>query len=174
LSDHLTLIEPSLGWQEAFLAMAREFAATGDPRYDKAISDFERYVARLQHFAQGSDLGPGRVRTTTYWGIDRESIVGAIRLRHTLTPALERMGGHIGYDIRPSLRQRGYGTRLLALTLEQARQRGFERVLITCDSDNIGSVRVIENNVGILAEQGMVDGYDKPISRYWITLTVSS
>ncbi len=45
-------------------------------------------------------------------------------LRHHLTPALERFGGHIGYVVRPSERRQGYGTLLLALTLASARARG--------------------------------------------------
>lgn len=32
-----------------------------------------------------------------------------MRLRFSLNPALEEEGGHIGYDVRPSFRRRGFG-----------------------------------------------------------------
>ncbi|MDE2706256.1 MAG: hypothetical protein OXI35_14395, partial [Gemmatimonadota bacterium] len=35
-----------------------------------------------------------------------------------------------------------------ALTLEVSREIGLRRVLVTCDSDNIGSRKIIEHNGG--------------------------
>ncbi|MFL5802716.1 MAG: GNAT family N-acetyltransferase [Roseiflexaceae bacterium] len=171
MAINLTLIEPSLAWQAAFLEMAAEFVVANDLRYQAAITDFFGYLKRLQLFAQGTALPPGIVRETTYWGLDGATIVGCIRLRHQLTPALEQIGGHIGYKVRPSRRRQGYGTQLLALTLEHARQHQLTSVLITCDTDNIGSARIIEKNGGRLLDQTMVEGRDKPISRYWIELS---
>jgi predicted acetyltransferase len=171
MTQQLYLIEPTLTWQAAFLAMAAEFATANDHRYHAAITDFAVYVARLHQFAHDADLPPGYVPQTTYWGAEGTTIVGCIRLRHRLTPALEQIGGHIGYDVRPSKRRQGYGTQLLTLALERARQMGVWRVLLTCDVDNIGSARIIEKNGGRLAEQGMVAGYEKVISRYWIDLS---
>jgi predicted acetyltransferase len=167
---NLSLTEPSLTWQAAFLELAAEFVAANDLRYQAAISDFAGYLQYLQQFAQGIDLPPGIVRETTYWGVDGATIVGTIRLRHELNPALEQIGGHIGYAVRPSKRRQGYGTRMLALTLEQARRIGLERVLITCDTDNVGSARIIEKNGGQLLDQIRVAGHDKSASRYWIEL----
>jgi predicted acetyltransferase len=40
-------------------------------------------------------------------------------------------------------------------------------VLVTCDDDNVGSIRTIEKNGGIL--EGVVRGPDEqPKRRYWI------
>jgi len=97
-------------------------------------------------------------------------ILGESRLRHSLTPALEHHGGHIGYVIRPSQRRKGYGTLILALTLEKARALGIQRVRITCDTDNTGSVRIIEKNGGILSAQVISERSGKLISQYWIDL----
>lgn len=166
----MTLIEPDATWQAAFLDMAAEFATSGDTRYQAALTDFTGYFQRLQQFARGEDLPPDRVRETTYWGVEGDMIVGTVRLRHARTPLLAQIGGHIGYNIRPSQRRKGYGTALLAGALEQARQCGLPGVLITCDTDNIGSARIIEKNGGQLINQTMVDGYAKLISRYWIDL----
>jgi len=52
----------------------------------------------------------------------------------------------------------------------RSRERGFPRVLVTCDDDNIGSIGTIEKNGGIL--ENVIDGpdLDKPKRRYWIEL----
>ena len=97
MTQQLCLIEPSLTWQAAFLDMAAEFVAINDHRYQAAITDFALYVARLQQFAHDAGLPPGHIPQTTYWGTEGTTIVGCIRLRHRLTPALEQIGGHIGY-----------------------------------------------------------------------------
>jgi len=91
-------------------------------------------------------------------------------LRHQLTPALEHEGGHIGYDIRPSARRRGFGTLILALTLERARILGLARALLTCDTDNTASARIIERNGGALAARVVSNRTGKLISQYWIEL----
>ena len=72
--------------------------------------------------------------------------------------------------IRPSQRRRGYGTRILALTLDKARLLGLERVLVTCDDDNLGSARIIEKNGGLLASKGLSTSSGVLIRRYWIAL----
>lgn len=168
----MMLIEPDTTWQAAFLDMATEFATSGDTRYQAALTDFAGYLQQLQQFARGENLPPDRVRQTTYWGVEGDMLVGTARLRHALTPALEQLGGHIGYDVRPLQRRQGYGTALLACTLQRARQCGLTGVLLTCDTDNIGSARVIEKNGGQLINQTMVDGYAKLISRYRIDLSL--
>ena len=172
ISD-LSLVEPALRWQSAFFDMAAEVAASGDGRYHAALTDFTAYLQRLTDNARGDMLPAGRVRQTTYWGVANDQIIGCIHLRHDLTPTLRQIGGHIGYLIRPAKRGQGYGTALLSQTLDRARQMEFTRVLITCDTDNSASARVIEKNGGHLHEQGMVAGYDKMIARYWIDLAAT-
>lgn len=108
---------------------------------------------------------------STHWLVrDGTTFVGFSRLRHRLAPALEHHGGHVGYAIRPSERGKGYGTRILALTLNKAREMGLDRVLVTCDTDNLASVRVIEANGGVLQNQSVSNRSGKMISRYWISL----
>jgi predicted acetyltransferase len=72
------------------------------------------------------------------------------------------VGGHIGYAVRPTARRRGHATAALALMLPVAAERGIDPVLVTCDTDNVGSRRVIEANGGVLED---VRGQKM---RYWI------
>lgn len=169
MADRLVLVKASPEWRSALLQMAEEYAAQGETRYQMALADCDGYL-RLLAADDAGKVAPGRVRQTTYWGMEDELLVGVIRLRYELTPALRQLGGHIGYDVRPSLRGRGYGTRMLALLLVCAREAGLDEVMITCDVDNIASARVIEKNGGVLQFQGAIDNYDKPVAHYWIQL----
>lgn len=52
----------------------------------------------------------------------------------------------IAYAVRTEEREKGYGTLILKLAKEQAKELGIEHVYISCFDDNIGSKKVIENN----------------------------
>lgn len=54
--------------------------------------------------------------------------------------------------------------------LEKARDHELARVLVTCDSDNIASARIIEKNGGKLHGQSVSVKSGKPVSQYWIEL----
>lgn len=172
--DHLTLAKPHVRYHDAFLAMVEDYRLAGESRYqyltDFVRTEFDTYVARLHKLERGIGLRKGWVPYTTYWSVLPGAliIVGVVHLRHRLTPDLRKEGGHIGYAITPSLRGKGYGTRQLALVLAKARARGLDRVLVTCDTDNVASARVIQKNGGVFDGESISDISGKPVSRYWI------
>ena len=117
----------------------------------------------------GHDLPDGFVHSESLWLVEGETCLGRASLRHTLNERLREFGGHIGYEIRPSARRQGHGRTILRLTLQRARALGLERVLVTCDTDNLGSRGVIEGNGGVLEGEFMLADHPKPLRRYWIT-----
>ena len=56
--------------------------------------------------------------------------------------------GHIGYDISPDYRNRGYGTRILKLALEKAKEIGLKEAVVTCLTTNLPSKKIIERQKG--------------------------
>lgn len=78
-------------------------------------------------------------------------------------------GGHIGFDVAPSYRGRGYGKKMLKLVLPKASELGIRKALITADEDNIASRKVIENNGGIFENVVMGKVFPEPIARYWVS-----
>lgn len=98
-------------------------------------------------------------------------VLAVSQLRYELNDALLQHGGHIGYGVRPSERRKGYASRLLALTLKEAKQIGLARVLLTCDKRNSGSARTIIKNGGILENERDEGG--RITQRYWIKLDAS-
>lgn len=85
-------------------------------------------------------------------------------VRHWLTPELAESGGHIGYHVVAPWRRQGHATRMLAAGLAECRRLGLGQVLLTCDSDNEPSRKVI------LGNGGLPEGQKRGEDRFWITL----
>ena len=107
---------------------------------------------------------------STYFCLDtnRDIFVGAINIRHYLNENLLFSGGHIGDSIRPSERNKGLGTQMIALVLQECQKLGIKKVLMCCDKENIASARSIIKNDGILENEVLDNGVW--IQRYWIEL----
>jgi predicted acetyltransferase len=132
---------------------------------------FARYLEVLAERELGGDLSRDRVPSTFLFAFVGSRIVGRASIRHRLNGRLRRVGGHIGYAVVPQFRRKGYATEILRQSLDIAKNRfRIRRALITCDDDNVGSIRVIEKNGGVL--QDVVTGADlpKPKRRYWVDL----
>lgn len=132
----------------------------GDSADDAAFEIFCNAVR-----AQALEATPrpaGWVPATELWWVDGDQFLGRIGIRHRLSPVLYEVGGHIGYDVRPSARRRGHATEMLRQALPIARGLGIDRALVTCDVDNIGSKTVIERNGGVLEDER------EGKLRYWV------
>lgn len=163
----MRLVKPAEQWRSSFVEMASECEAAGERRYALAVRDFDAYLWKVEAARRGVDLPAGHVPSAELWLEDGGRILGCVRIRTVLTPELEIEGGHIGYDVRPAQRRRGCGVKLLRLALIEARALGIARVCITCDDDNVGSIRVIERNGGALART-TANGAGTRVRQYWV------
>ena len=127
--------------------------------------DFDYYLDNLE---LKEPIPQGFVPDSTFFLLDEERnrLLGAVNIRHSLNDHLLKVGGHIGDGIRPSERRKGYATEMIRLALLECKKLGIDRVLICCNSDNIGSKKSILNNGGTLENIVMDEG--KPMERYWI------
>lgn len=185
---HIQLIAPDPAYHSSWLEAAGEFADTGEFMHGSGLApddmpdeqvigpvfrvaglrnpgDFGSYCAEMRQRELREMVEPlGLVPDSKLFIVDGPTFLGSLSLRHELNDWLLEEGGHIGYSVRPSARNRGVATRALALALERARRLGIDRVLVTCDDDNAASAATIERGGGILED---VRG-DK--RRYWIGL----
>ena len=130
---------------------------------------FGQYLDALDDQERGINVSPNHVPSTVLFAYLGTRIVGRVSIRHSLNEFLERVGGHVGYVVVPEFRRRGYATRILGQALQIAHDRlGIRRALVTCDDDNIGSIRTIEKNGGVLQDVITGPGLAKPKRRYWI------
>lgn len=166
----ITLVEPSEKYLQSYIEAYDEYKHNAIHTYAfddaKAYNIFEKY----DNYRHERNLKPNRVGSDYYWLGDEDSnyFIGEISIRHRLTDDLKRYGGHIGYGIRYSEWNKGYGTLMLRLALEKAKCLGITTVLITCDDDNHGSAKVMEKNGLILQDKisNVVNGRTITIRRY--------
>jgi predicted acetyltransferase len=171
----MRLVEPCKALGPSYVSLVDEFRLSGERGVpfvlDFPTEDFPAFLRRLRDCAAGSEIPKGFVAHETFWLVDADDkVVGVSNLRLTLNERLRTEGGHIGYGIRPSARRRGHATRILALTLTKARERGIQRVLVTCDKDNVGSAKTILKNGGRLDSEVLAGGHASLKQRYWIPL----
>jgi predicted acetyltransferase len=167
----MKLVLPSKEYKAGFLAFTEELRneAAGTYRDEAKVTeeDFRKFVKGLEDNSKGINLPDGYVPATTYWLIDDDEFIGRVSVRHELTDNLMKFGGHIGYLIRPSKRKMGYGTTILKLGLEKAKELGINKILVTCDETNIASRKIIEKNGGIF-ENKLLQTEGPAKLRFWI------
>ena len=176
----MELIPPSARYKDSFIEAVKEFRSESATSmrhhfYEKLAThelegNFDSYVERCRESAEGKNLPKGYVPETEYWLVEGREFIGRINIRHMLNQHLLEIGGHIGYDIRPSERGKGYGKKILALALPNAKELGIDRVLVTCDETNVGSRKIIEANRGVFEDKrpNPEGGPDK--LRFWLQL----
>lgn len=98
------------------------------------------------------------VPNTTLFLFDNEKIIGAVNIRHYLNEHLKRIGGHIGYGVRPDYRRQGCAKKLLKVGLEFLNQHDVVDALITCDKSNVASARTIIAFHPQELESAIIDG----------------
>lgn len=174
----LSLVLPSAKYKASYIEAVQEFQADHSfpligRDYDKLSipeleANFEDYVENKKSESRGENIPQGWVPSTTYWLVDDGEFVGRVGIRHHLNEFLEKTGGHIGYDIRPSKRGKGYGSKLLELALSKAQELGISRALLTCDATNVASRKIIEKNGGMYQDSisNPETGVDK--LRFWV------
>lgn len=106
----------------------------------------------------------GLVPSATYFTIRKSDnkIVGMVNIRYNLNEYLRKIAGHIGYSIRPSERGKGLAKIQLYLALKEAIKVNLNKVMISCEQNNIASEKTILALGGILERIE----YDEPRDRY--------
>ncbi|MCK9524713.1 MAG: GNAT family N-acetyltransferase [Limnochordia bacterium] len=169
----LRLVFPTENYENEWHSIIKEFEDAGEKMtpysLKGSVDDYTEYLRITRDIANGVNLN-GMVQADTYFLVNGEStrILGATNIRYALNDNLFSYGGHIGYGVRPRERKKGYAGKMLELALEICRTRGMERVLLTCDNDNIGSVKTMLKNGAALENE--VQQENKIVQRYWITL----
>jgi predicted acetyltransferase len=153
-----TLIEPTLAVHRSFLEAWDELepseerwmgAASLARQWTRAEAEdpdefAELVEAVLAEADEATEMPPDIVHQTVLWFVEGNEWLGRLSIRHSLTPALMELGGHIGYLVRPSARRKGYATQMLTQSLPFAARLGIDPALVTCDTDNDSSRKVIQ------------------------------
>lgn len=172
--EGLKLIEPDIGYEDQLLDYVEEFRARGEIVHGGASIQHKDSIGHWIKSVENNrreETVENKLMPASCFILLREEdnrVLGLVDIRHRLNDFLLKRGGHIGYSIRVSERGRGYGSRILALALDECRKLRIDRVLVTCDRDNIGSAKIIQKNGGILENEVDIQGILQ--QRYWIDL----
>ena len=172
--EKIILVKPDLSYADEIIKYKEESLAespiiNGSAGLDR-LSSIEDWLEELKKRSCEDTVPKGLVPSSTYLGVREKDnyIVGMIDIRHYLNEYLTQVGGHIGYGVRKTERNKGYAKQMLKLALEKCKELKIKKVLITCDEDNIASEKVILSVNAKLEDIRNVDGENK--KRFWIDL----
>lgn len=137
----------------------------------KSYEEWLDFVIKCQEKSYAEQIN--RVPGITYFTV-RESdnkIVGMVNFRFYLKGKLLKIGGHIGYGIRPTERRKGLAKIQLYLTLLAVQKIGLDKVMIDCTDTNICSKKTIEALGGKYSET-VIDNEETYLN-YWINVNDS-
>lgn len=168
---NVELVRASKEMKEQYLSFINDWEKDGEEITPYAARlqdmDYKTWLDYTYKFETVDTCPSNLVPAHTYFLVlDNKKIIGAVNIRHYLNDYLLKFAGHIGYGVLPSERKQGYASLMLSMALPIAKKLGINRVLITCDKNNVGSAKTIINNGGVLENE--VSGDGEITQRYWI------
>ena len=174
--ERLRHVVPSMEYMEKGIDYIQEHInvgshINGSGGLDRYLDNYKGWLEKLEQDKRCIP-GPERVPAETYYLIREEDnkIVGMINIRLVLNDRLRKCGGHIGYGIRPSERQKGYNKTNLYLALLRCQELGIKEVYLDCDYNNPGSYKTMEALGGIRIKEYESKYHKGKIYRYIINV----
>lgn len=173
--DDLILIKPTIEYEKELVTFRNSFINRGEVIQGGGdIENFEsisKWIEKNNMMEKKETCPEDKVTATQYMLLRKNDrkVLGLINFRHYLNDYLKNYGGHIGYSIVHDERGKKYGKKQLILCLEKAKEKGLEKVLLTCDKNNISSKLTIES-VGGIFEKEITQKNGIITLKYWISL----
>lgn len=172
------LERPSVEHKESYLEALKEFQDEGRYNFldiNELDSNFEDFVGKVNdgkknlHKPYEDWIEP--VPETVLWLVKEHEFLGTLNIRHRLNWHLEKWGGHVNFIIRPSLRGKGFGKKLLQKAIPYIADQGIERALITIHPDDGPANRIVQFCGGVLDDTLPATDKFPERNRYWLDCT---
>lgn len=159
INNNLQLVIPDACHEKMYTSMMDRWEASGEKIAPQLLSRYSGKIKKNVPYKRwlewceddrttGSNLST-KVPCTLYFLIeDEKEIIGSIVINHGNTHR-----GHLHVGIAPWHRGKGYGTAMLELALEKCRKMGFQSVEIVPYKGNIGAIKTILKNGGVLINE---------------------
>ncbi len=176
IMNEFILTRPTIEYASQIVEYRKEFLDAGDSMDGtgalRRIENPEEYIKVCAEHEDPQKVPFHLVPATQFLFVRKSDnrLVGMIQVRHRFNDYLEKYAGHIGYSVRPSERRKGYAREMLRMVLPFCREIGIDKVLITCDDDNVGSEKTILANGGVYESTVHEPNEDMDLKRFWITL----
>lgn len=141
---------------------------------DKYLDNYSTWLQKLDEDIKRKPTEE-KVPSETFFLIRKNDnkIVGMINIRLELNENLKKIGGHIGYSIRPEERKKGYNKINLYLGLKECQKHRIKEVLMDCDKNNIASAKTMQALNGVLIKEWYDKQKDRTIQYYIIDVDKS-
>lgn len=182
VDGELELVPAQHRWIDDLLVACRHPRTLAEMPRDAKLSrqDVEQFLRDSPWGRFAGDPATGRVPAYQFWMLLRHGpagpnappplrIAGGVSLRIGSTPPIQLYYGHIGYHVYPAARGHRYAYRACRLVLPLLHAHGIERVVLTCDPQNISSRRTIQRLGGNYVDTVPVPPGEPLYSRgeYW-------
>ena len=172
------LEKPSLDHKVSYLSALKEFHEEG--RYifltfEYVSENFEDFIKKVNdgkkqlHKPYADWVEP--VPETVLWLTKDNEFIGTLNIRHRLNWHLEKWGGHVNFIIRPSMRNKGYGKKLLQKAVPYISNMGIDRALITIDPLDTAANKIVTFVGGKLQDTLSASDKFPARNRYWLDCT---
>lgn len=167
----IKLLRPTMKYAADIMEMRQELL-NNDNKYSFAGCGTLKNCQSAEEWIESCDVKeyPDAMIPTSRCIAVRENddkIVGVVDLRHHIEhPVLRDWGGHIAYTVRPSERRKGYVKEMMRQVLQKGKEMGIDKIMISCNDDNVISEKVILSNGGVYERSAKHDGVVTKI--FWI------
>lgn len=172
------IVRPSVEYKKSYIEAIKEFQGEGrylfvdihelDENFEKFIEDINTHKRHL-HKPYADWVEP--VPETILWLVKGDQFIGNINIRHRLNWHLEKWGGHINFTIRPSMRSKGFGKKILQKGMPYACHLGIDRALITLAPDDKTGQHIVEFCGGKFQDETPETEKFPARKRYWLNCT---
>lgn len=149
--EKFKLVKPSLEYKRQAIEYIQEqneynSSINGVGGLDRYLENYEGWLKKLEE-DRNRPTTEERVPAETFFLVreNDNKILGMINIRLALNEKLRKVGGHIGYSIRPTERRKGYNKINLYLGLLECKKHGIKRVMLSCNKENLGSAKTIQS-----------------------------
>lgn len=172
------LIRPLAEYKDSYLEALREYHAEKRYLYQDIHglnANFDQFIKELRaekgypHQPYQDWVEP--VRETVVWMVKDGDYLGSVDIRHRLNWHLEKWGGHVHFVIRPSIRGKGFGKKILKKAIPIINYLGIDKALLTVSPDNAAGIKIIESCGGKFEDKTSETEQFPAMRRYWIDCT---
>ncbi len=172
------LIRPNADFKDSYLEALAEYHAEG--RYlhqDISLlgADFDSFIKELRaekdypHQPYQDWVEP--VPETIVWLVKDDKYIGTVDIRHRLNWHLEKWGGNVHFNVRPSMRGMGFGLKILKKAMPIVNYLGIDKALITLKPSDEIAIKIVEKCGGVFEDETVATDKFPAMRRYWLDCT---
>lgn len=169
------LIRPDIDFKKSYLEALEEFHKEGRYLYQdigRLSANFESFLEALRaergypHQPYQDWVEP--VPETVIWMVKDDQYIGTVDIRHRLNWHLEKWGGHVHFNIRPSMRGLGFGKKILKKAMPIINYLGIDKALITIKPSDKTGIHIVESCGGVFEDETTATDKFPAMRRYWL------